>query len=177
MCKKGSELQHLWESSSRRGGSRSLATHRSSGYNGDVCLHTTHRIPGRMEVRCHGRNPLRKSHPLPKASLSQAHLSAPNHLLASLSKGTNCTHVLGLGSSWGEQAQVQSYRLTSFFLVETESHYEAEVGLELVAIPLPLPLSAGITGMSRHFWLGTLCFCRLGTDYAVLSCHFGSLSP
>lgn len=45
-----------------------------------------------------------------------------------------------------------------FFLLETESHYEAEVGLELVAIPLPLPLNAGITGMSRHFWLDTLCF-------------------
>lgn len=29
--------------------------------------------------------------------------------------------------------------LLFFFLLEIESHYEVEVGLELVAIPLPLP--------------------------------------
>lgn len=109
---KSQNFQCLWKSSSKRDSNWSLHTHRTSGCNGEMCLHATHRIPSRMGPRRTQKPTQKIPSPTQGISLSQAHLSASNSFLASLS---NCSHVPGSGSSWGEQAEAKSYGI-SFLL-------------------------------------------------------------
>lgn len=105
---KSQNFQWLWQSSSKRDSNWSLPTHRPSGCNGEMFLHTTHRIPSRMGPRCHSRNPLRKPHPYPRdlsPELTCLLLTVSWHLFLT---------VLSSGSSWGEQAQAKSYQISFF---------------------------------------------------------------
>jgi hypothetical protein len=74
------------------------------------------------------------------------------------------------------QQKWNSHRIFFFFLIEIASHYVVQASLEL-KILLPLPLSAGITGVHQHIILFSFFFLVvLGLNSGSYDCSAGTLA-